>query len=257
MPASDKHEHPAQSEDVVDQRVELVRRRWRHDAGAAQPAVGSPKLTAAPKLCIALSREAGAGGSDVARQIGQRLDWPVYDREILDLIAQRSVLRTELLESLDEHDRPWLLEIITALGHPQGISSAGYLRHLQDVLAALASRGRCVLVGRGGAGLLPPERTLRVRVIAPLDQRVQRIARRQNLSDREAEQQTRSIDKERAHFMARHFHKDLNDPHGFDLILNTARIPPPACADIVARAVQAREAAVAPGSPPAKTATSS
>src|SRR5438132_7288211 len=41
-----------------------------------------------PPLTIALMREAGSQGSQIARAVGAQLDWPVYDQELLNLIAQ-------------------------------------------------------------------------------------------------------------------------------------------------------------------------
>ena len=40
-----------------------------------------------PKLCITISREAGARGSTVARLVGKKLGWTVYDQELLEYIA--------------------------------------------------------------------------------------------------------------------------------------------------------------------------
>lgn len=227
------------SEIVIDQRLELARRHWRYMPRPEHEP--SPPRTSRREVSVAVSREAGSGGSEVAHEIGKRLGWPVYDREILELIAERSVLRSELLESIDEHDRNWLVETLTSFGYPGEISSAGYFHHLTSVLAALSGHGRCVIVGRGATALLPSAMTLRVRVVAPFEQRVQRIAHKQHLSYREAEKKTREIDKERAIFMACHFQRDLNDPHGFDLVLNTARFAPAECADLAVSAVKVAE----------------
>ncbi|MGZ3333747.1 MAG: cytidylate kinase family protein, partial [Isosphaeraceae bacterium] len=38
---------------------------------------------------ICISRETGAGGGTIARLVGQRLGWKVYDRELLEAIAHR------------------------------------------------------------------------------------------------------------------------------------------------------------------------
>ena len=38
---------------------------------------------------IAVTREAGTPGSAVAEEIGRRLSWPVYDRELIERIARR------------------------------------------------------------------------------------------------------------------------------------------------------------------------
>jgi cytidylate kinase len=174
-------------------------------------------------------------------ELGKRLDWPVYDREILDLISKQSGLRTELLATIDEHDPHWLQETITSFGHPGELSSAGYAKHLKRVLATLATHGNCILVGRGATALLPPQTTLRIRIVEPLKTRTARIARQYHLSGKDAEKRTRQIDLERVQFIENHFRISINDPHGFDLTLNTALLSPSQCADLILPLVGMRQ----------------
>src|SRR5512136_225916 len=61
------------------------------------------KLSFGPYLLI--SREKGAGGSSVGQLAGKRLGWQVFDKEIVDAIAQKARVRRELIESLDERHR--------------------------------------------------------------------------------------------------------------------------------------------------------
>ena len=146
----------ANEKQVIDQRLVLLGRHW-HDKPLKEHTATAEKEQRR-EVTIAISREAGSPGAEVAQEIGKRIDWPVYDREILDLIAERTVLRSELLESIDEHDRPWLVEALTSLSNPGEISSAGYFHHLTRVLGALSSHGRCIIVGRGATALLSPAR---------------------------------------------------------------------------------------------------
>src|SRR4051812_42253334 len=61
---------------------------------------------------ITLAREAGAPGTAVGNELGKRLNWPVYDQLLLARIAQEMGLRTQLLESVDERRKSWLLEVV-------------------------------------------------------------------------------------------------------------------------------------------------
>ena len=60
------------------------------------------ELGAAPPFTIALSRQVGARGTSVAREVGAHLGWAVYDRELLEQIARTMNVRVELLKSVDE-----------------------------------------------------------------------------------------------------------------------------------------------------------
>src|SRR5262249_999615 len=70
-----------------------------------RPDPGQPAGRQAPavrfrNLCI--SREAGAGGGAIARIVGARLNWKVYNRELIEAIAHRMELPIEEVQTLDE-----------------------------------------------------------------------------------------------------------------------------------------------------------
>jgi cytidylate kinase len=232
---------------VVDQRLQLLRRHWQREPlwQPVQPA----RPSAAVKYTIAISREAGAPGMEVARAIGERLHWPVYDREVIDLIAQESGLRGELLDSVDEHDRNWLIEAVESFKRRDRVSTAAFVHHLVHVLTALAAHGACVIVGRGAAACLPRATTLRVRVVADLGDRVHRIAAEQQVSEDQALKFLQHIDRDRAKFVANHFHRDILDVHNFDLVLNASRLSPAACAEMAAQALDSLQATVDASAP--------
>jgi hypothetical protein len=87
-------------------------RHWESRRGAVAAQGGQTLLRHA--FTIALSREAGTQGSSIAREVGNRLGWHVYDHELLERIAQDMGLRTTLLESVDERRQSWLLETVEA-----------------------------------------------------------------------------------------------------------------------------------------------
>src|SRR6516164_7894312 len=75
----------------------------------------SPDHEIQPDLTIAISRQAGASGGEVARAIGNRLGWPVYDQELVKRIAQEKGVKEQLLATLDERYVGWLEEVAAAL----------------------------------------------------------------------------------------------------------------------------------------------
>lgn len=228
-------------EDLIDQRLVLMQRHWRNLPYADYRPPSHGKKKDERQLTIAISREIGSLGSQVAQELGKHLEWPVYDREILELIAKRSVLRTELLQSIDEQDSGWFSETMRSLGHPEELSRAGYLHHLTKVLAALAAHGKCILVGRGATAMLPEDSTLKLRIIAPLEVRVDRVAGRMNVSHSEAREIVHRVDQERRQFVHGHFHRDVDDPHGFDLVLNSAHYTASELAEMAWVAVRTRQ----------------
>src|SRR5262245_31862511 len=79
---------------------------------------------------IAISREVGALGSTVGREVGRRLGWPVHDREILEKIGEEIQKPTFHLEFVDERARSWLEEALSGLLSEHRVSSGKYLKYL-------------------------------------------------------------------------------------------------------------------------------
>jgi cytidylate kinase len=208
---------------------------------------GGPKReAAAPPISIALSRQAGSGGAAIARAVGERLGWPVYDHQLLDRIAQEKGLNVRLLEHLDERSAGWLEEMIRNFSGGAGDDERVYLRALLGLLVSLGKAGHCVIVGRGAAQLLPADSTLRVRVIAPHEFRVAEVQKRRHLSRPEAERWVDTTDRERRRFVKYSFHVDADDSLLYDLVLNSDRLGVEKCAALIVQAAELMEPHAAP-----------
>jgi cytidylate kinase len=219
--------------------LERARQQWR--ALRKLPLSLSPRQTPGPHqppFTIALSCDAGTDGHAVAQAVGERLGWQVYDHELVERIAREMGVRTELVESLDRTRTNWLGELFQALFTGEAVSGTAYAHHLAQTLLALAAHGECVVVGHGGAQILPPTTTLRVRLVEPRDLRVAAVQRQSGRSREEAEQWVKQVDRERTAFVQEHFHKDPADPEQYDLQLNASRLSPTQCADLIVTALR-------------------
>ncbi len=207
-----------------------------------------PRQTEAPppSFTIALSREAGSGGKIVAREVGRRLNWPVYDHELLDCLAKELQVQVDQLESVDERRGSWLVECMQAFAATSTVSEVTYFQRLLKLLLALGARGQCVILGRGAIIALPVETTLRVRVVASRHDRIALIGRERGLNPTEAARYVDSTDRERSRFIRGHFGKELTDPLLYHLILNASRLSPDECADLIIEALQRLQAREAP-----------
>jgi cytidylate kinase len=231
--------------------IEHLTRHWesRRRAAAAR---GEHLPRTADDFTIALSREAGIPGTSVAREVGNRLGWQVYDHELLERIAQEMHVRTALLESVDERHQSWLLEALQGFpGVPNKsewrvlVSESAYVRHLVETVLALGIHGQCVIVGRGAAFLLPAETTLRVRLVAPVKERIAMLRRRLALSEEEASHRVQTVGRERHDFVQDHFQKDPTDATHYDLVLNAGRLPVAAAVGLIIEALRHLQAAAA------------
>src|SRR5436305_13529278 len=76
--------------------------RWLLRRRSARDLPSGPAVPVARFRNICISREAGAGGGTIARLVGTRLDWKVYDHEIIEAIAHRMEVPAEEVRALDE-----------------------------------------------------------------------------------------------------------------------------------------------------------
>jgi cytidylate kinase len=187
---------------------------------------------------LIISREKGAGGNAVARLVGKRLGWQVFNNEIVDEIAQKAHVRRQLIESLDERDQATIQDIIGQLLNPREIGTSGYLGYLKQVVLTLGHQGDVVIVGHGARFILPGQFGLCVRMVAPIEARIRRIADKARLSLDAARVEIEKTDHERVKLIRRHFGHDVTDPLSHDLMINTAAIGVEAAGEVIITAFQ-------------------
>lgn len=176
-----------------------------------------------PKPVIAISRDHGALGRQIAGALAKRLDVPVYDREILDKIAERLNTDPQTLKMLDEcvaraRDM-WMVRLFTGVD----LSEDAYRNHLVNVIFSLARNGGIIL-GRGANVVLSTSCALRVRVIASPEVCTRRVVARYGVTESEAREQIEAINHNRGRFVWEMFHHRNSDSTNFDLVINTDRL---------------------------------
>jgi hypothetical protein len=186
------------------------------------------RLARSVRTYVAISREAGAGGGEIAAQLGRELGWEVLDRSLLDRVAERFHDPRLMLDLVDETASNWVYDVLGTWMDSKVIPHERYVAHLRRVILAAGRRGKVVLVGRGAQFLLPRQQGLTVRIIASEKYRTEQIMQRQQLGQSDAKRLVRQIDQGRRDFVRRFFHHDLADPHLYDLVLNVECLGPTA-----------------------------
>lgn len=220
---------------------ELVDRqalRWAsaEKAFAQRPSRAEP----APAPTIAISRLPHSGGGELARRVAEALDYGVFGRELIDQIEHEHGVQRSLLEGLDERVRGLIDRYVRDSVRRDSFTESRYLAHLVRTLRTLSERGMVVVLGRGATLLLPPERTLRVLVVAPRAFRLERLQRTEGAPPSGAEERLDREDREREAFLRHHFGAGANDPLHYDLVLNTGALGLEGCARIVLDALEDR-----------------
>ena len=203
-------------------------RQWllaHRGRGQAAPTVNGGK-TADVGPYLAISRESGTGGGQIARLVGEMTGWEVLDRELLECLAELYRTSPAVLNLVDETTANWISEIFDNGICPDFAVHTEYMFHLSRMILMAAQAGKVIYVGRSAHFLLPHRRGLLVRLVASPGYRVQQIVERRRLSYDKARDYVEKTDAGRQEFVRQYFHRDIADPHLYDLMVNVERIGP-------------------------------
>ncbi len=186
---------------------------------------------------ITISRQMGSLGRQVAEEVARCLNYRVVWRDVINEAASRAGVPEVALATIDELDLIGL--------RPSAEARKAYHNAVHQIMAELADSGNVVIVGRAGQVILRGRPgVLHVRVYAPLDLRVERIAERHNVSLETARTQVLTSDQSRTRYLKKYYQSRWDDPDLYDLMINTEHLDAQNTAWVICKALQQRERAV-------------
>ena len=184
---------------------------------------------------VTISREPGAGGWSVAQQLVAELNrrqpdehlWTCWDKELVESVAADLQVSNRLIEHFEDHNRSWLTDFITSLSHSDKAAADDerIFKRVAMTIRSLASAGRTVIVGRGGVFLargMP--RGVHVRLVAPLEYRIQHMMKEHDLSHERAKIHLREVEHNRHVFFKRYWNVETIHSDLFTVTYNTAAV---------------------------------
>lgn len=186
---------------------------------------------------ITINRECGSGGGEIARMLGNKLSVKVYDRKILDSVAQQFDLSVEKIERIKAQKTTWWDDFCRFYQQFGAVSSSDdtlleatplSVYHAEArLMRELAAKESCIIIGRAGFHVFRDEpNAVHILIIADKDARIDRIAHKQNLSREEAEKVINDIDNRRDTFVKNVTEKSRLDAHNYDLVINITGMNP-------------------------------
>jgi len=182
---------------------------------------------------VTISREYGSGGGEVARRLAERLGWHLVDHEVVVDVARALNVSEQDAEAHDEHIDTLAARILSSLGVVSSIVPAplpvglamdqpGHDEARRMVVEGAVKTGHAVIVGRGGQVLLAgrPD-VLHVRIIAPIEQRIDYVMRREGLDRAAAQRRIETKERDRANFLISEHRKNPADARLYDLVAST------------------------------------
>ena len=205
---------------------------------------------------ITISRERGSGGRSIATRLAQQLGMKCFGKEIVFDIAQSAGVAAESVEKYDqEHYSKWnlivdSLRISSHFSPDYGLNfnlsniepeifftEDKYLKTTQEILRKLASQSG-VFLGRGSQVIFKDRQdALHIRLVAPLELRIQRIAKLLNISIKEATKNVLEVDKSRTSYLRDFYSVDVNDAKFYHLAINTGRFDYDQTCEIIKHAI--------------------
>lgn len=182
------------------------------------------------KTIITIGRQFGSGGKEVGIRVAKELGIPFYDKEILREAAKKSGLCEKILENFDEQPKSLLYTIamdsymfaLPGTGVGDSLEQQVYLATFNSI-RHLAKEGPCVIIGRcADYALADDPNHLSIFIHAPLEDRVRRVAKRQNLPPDKARAVIVRTDKRRASYYEYYSSQRWGAVDSYDFCLNSS-----------------------------------
>lgn len=189
---------------------------------------------------LTISREYGSGGREIGRLAAQRLGYGFVDKE-------------RLFQDLDKTGQRWgraareLDEVCPTLWERHDWQYRGYVAQVESLILEYAHQDRVVIIGRGGSFLLRGiPHCLRVRLVAPIEVRIERIMARERLDRAAAARLIAKVDGERACYIKASYGGDWGEDDVYDMTLSTGSLTYEQVVHILASGLADKERLVTP-----------
>ncbi len=183
-------------------------------------------------LVITIGRQFGSGGRNVGEKVAEYFNIPFYDKELVEMAAQKSNLSQEALKEVDEHaTNSFLYSLASGNYSLRGINAPIYYEMpindklfiaQAEVIKEIAKKGSCVIVGRCADYVLENENVdlLNVFIHGSVDYRAGRVMDALGLKQNKARDKVIKTDKQRRTYYDYYTSKDWGVMSNYDLCIN-------------------------------------
>lgn len=186
-------------------------------------------------LIITIGRQFGSGGHDVGEKIAEYFNIPFYDKELVEMAAQKSNISKEALKEVDERaTNSFLYSLASGNYSMRGINAPIYYEMLindklfiaqAEVIKEVAKKGSCVIVGRCADYVLENENVdlLNVFIYGSIDYRAKRVMDALNLTQSKARDKVLKTDKQRRTYYDYYTSRDWGVMSNYDICINAEK----------------------------------
>ena len=182
-------------------------------------------------LIITIGREYGSGGHEIGAEVAKRLGIAFYDKQIITLAAEKSGLSQEYIEQNEQRSKSSFIQNLAASSaYSNGFFSTQYLPLSESIFISqaqvirdIAAKESAVIVGRCSDYILAGRpNTINIFIHAPIEVRVARIMKLQNIDEASALKLIATSDKERGNHYFRYTDRKWGKAQNYDISINSS-----------------------------------
>ena len=197
------------------------------------------------KFVITINRELGSGGRTIGRLLSEKLGVPFYDKAVIDGLTQKFGLSPERIEEIKAQKKSWWNDIntyyqtlVNSANMPMEaevkLDNASMFETEQRILQELAAHSSCVVAGRTGFMVFREwPNHLNVFIQASMPHRIQRVMRRQNVSEQEARDIIAKMDTTREAYIKKYEDTSRYDTRNYQLVISMDDLSEDDAAEII------------------------
>lgn len=187
------------------------------------------------RFLVTVNRELGSGGRSVARKLAQRLNVRLYDKVQIEGLVREFKLTEEQIEQLKARKRSWWTELCDRIsrapmgdshrsegqGIPELVTSDDLFKSESRILREIAAEESCVIAGRAAFFVLKAHpNKVRVFIKASMAHRMERVMRKQGLTEEEAAAVIERVDAGRENYTKKYAGVSRYDTRNYDLVID-------------------------------------
>ena len=184
------------------------------------------------KFVITINREAGSGGRTVGRKLAEKLGVKYCDKAIVEGLTKKFGLSIERIEEIKAQKKSWWKDInnyyntlVNSASQPMDVQvkldNASIYETEKRILQELATQSSCVVAGRTGFMVFRQwPNHLNIFIQASMEYRVERIMKKEGVSDEEARNIIRKLDADRETYIKKYENTSRYDTRNYQLVIS-------------------------------------
>lgn len=203
------------------------------------------------KNVITIGRQYGSAGHAIGALVAEKLGYPFYDKQLVEIAAKNSNISDETVKHIDEKATSSLLYSLASGSYSlRGINGPLYYEMplndklflaQSEVIKEIASKESCVIVGRCADYVLDDAEDvnlINVFIYADMDFRVKRVMETFEITEKQAKDKINKTDKQRKTYYSYYSNRDWGKLSNYDVCLNTSKIGIEKAAEMIANLVR-------------------